>query len=79
MPVASALVVNLATPATRFAVPSVELPSRKVTVPVGVPLVAVTVAVKVTLVPTGTVAADEVRLVVVVGVTEAAWLNITTK
>jgi len=48
-PTASADVENAAMPpGSRVAVPRVVLPSRKVTVPVGVPVVPVTVAVKVT-------------------------------
>ena len=50
-PVDSAEVVNVALPAERLAVPSVETPSKNVTVPVGVPAAgatALTVAVKVT-------------------------------
>lgn len=49
MPTASEEVVNVAEPVeSRVDAPMVEAPSRKEMVPVGVPEVAVTVAVKVT-------------------------------
>ena len=49
MPTASAEVVNEPAPVeSSVAVPMLEPPSRKVTVPVGVPAVALTVAVNVT-------------------------------
>jgi hypothetical protein len=51
LPTASAEIANVALPALKLAVPRVEAPSRKVTVPVGVPApgeTALTVAVKVT-------------------------------
>jgi hypothetical protein len=51
-PNASAEVVNAATPELRPTVPRVVAPSRKVTVPVGVPPAPVTVAVNVTGWPT---------------------------
>lgn len=53
-PTPSALVVYIATPADNVPLPSVVVPSRKFTEPVGcaVPLVSVTVAVNVTLLPT---------------------------
>jgi len=47
-PTASAEVLNVALPLASVAVLSVDAPSLKVTVPVGVPPVEVTVAVKVT-------------------------------
>ena len=51
-PTASAEVVNTAAPVeSSVAVPMVDAPSRKVTVPVGVPEVALTAAVKVTACP----------------------------
>lgn len=51
-PTANADVVNEAAPVeSSVAVPMVEVPSRKVTVPVGVPEVALTVAVKVSACP----------------------------
>ena len=47
-PTVSVDVVNIALPPLSVPVPSVVVPSLNVTVPVGVPDVAVTVAVKVT-------------------------------
>jgi hypothetical protein len=58
------LVVKVATPeAFNVPVPRLAVPFRKVTVPVGVPPLPVTVAVKVILVPTETEAAELVRTV----------------
>lgn len=52
MPTASAEVVNEAAPVeSRADEPKVDVPSRNVTVPVGVPEVALTVAAKVTACP----------------------------
>jgi hypothetical protein len=64
-------VVNVAVPPLRVAVPSAVLPSRKVTVPVGVPdpgATALAVAVKVTACPTVEGLGEELTAVVV-----AAW------
>jgi hypothetical protein len=75
-PSASVDVVNVATPAPfNVPVPSTVAPSIKVTVPVGTPLpgFCVTVAVKVTLVPTFTFAALAIRVVDV-----CARLTVTT-
>src|SRR5262249_25073599 len=67
LPTARAAVANVATPlAFSVAVPRLVVPSRKVTVPVGVPVAgatAVTVAVKVTDWPNTTGLADEVSAV----------------
>lgn len=81
-PTASELVVNVATSdEPRVPLPSVALPSRKVTCPVGdgVPAVPVTVADSVTLVPKTLVAGALRTVVVAVGaaamtVSEAAAL-----
>jgi hypothetical protein len=57
--------VNVALPPARLAVPRVEPPSRKVTVPVGVPApgeTALTVAVKVTAWPDADGFTDEVTV-----------------
>ena len=51
MPNASVEVLNVALPLLSVPEPSVVVPSLKVTVPVGVPPVEVTVAVKVTAAP----------------------------
>lgn len=51
VPLASDEVLNVALPPLRVPVPSMSVPSLKVTVPVGVPPVEETVAVKVTAVP----------------------------
>jgi hypothetical protein len=51
LPTASVLLLNVALPAESAGLPSVVAPSLKVTVPVGVPAVEVTVAVNVTIVP----------------------------
>jgi hypothetical protein len=66
-PAASELVEYVATPEALSApLPSVVPPSRNVTEPLGPgALVPVTVAVKVRLVPVGTLLAEEVRAVVV--------------
>ena len=66
MPTASDEVVNVALPPVRLAVPRVEAPSRKVTVPVGVPApgeTALTVAVNVTAWPDADGFTDEVTVV----------------
>ena len=49
LPTGSVLMLRLANPSTSVAAPIALLLDRKVTVPVGVPYVEVTVAVKVTL------------------------------
>src|SRR5262245_32488163 len=65
-PAVSVVVVNVATPPTpTAAVPSVFVPSRNVTVPVGVPVAALTVAVNVTASPAAEGFAEEIRFVVV--------------
>lgn len=67
LPAASELVAYVATAELSVPVPSLVLPSRKVTVPVGVPLLPeppATVAVKVTLVPAGTLVAEAFSVVV---------------
>ena len=65
----SALVCKVATPFTRVtALPSWVAPSKKVTVPVGVPLPTFTVAVKVTALPLADGLAEEARTVEVVWV-----------
>ena len=68
LPVASELVAYVATPEPlRVPEPSLVAPSRKVTVPVGVPLLPeapATVAVKVTLVPVVMVVAEAFSVVV---------------
>ncbi len=64
-PTVSRLVAKVATPPVRLDVPSTWLLSLKVTVPVWVPLAAVTVAVKVTASPTTAGLADVVTVVVV--------------
>src|SRR5581483_11874078 len=64
---AKAAVVNVAEPPESVAVPSVVVPSRKVTVPLGVPVpgaTAVTVAVKVTPWPNTEGLTEEVTVVV---------------
>jgi hypothetical protein len=66
LPTDSDDVVNVALPAVRLAVPRVEAPSRKVTVPVGVPTpgeTALTVAVNVTAWPDADGFTDEVTVV----------------
>ena len=69
------MVVRVATPlAFKVALPSCDVPSMKVTVPVGIPapgLTALTVAVKVTNWPTAEELADDESVVVVL-----AWLTI---
>src|SRR5437868_712334 len=78
LPTARAEVENIAVPvADRVTVASVMLPSRKLTVPVGVPAPgapALTVAVKVTAWPNTTALAEEVTVVVV-----AAWLIVCVR
>lgn len=68
MPGARVEVVNIATPfELSDELPIEVVPSRKVTVPVGIPdVLEVTVAVKVTGCPTGTGFAEEPSAVVVV-------------
>ena len=66
MPTDSDEVANVALPELKLAVPSVAAPSRKVTVPVGVPapgVTALTVAVKVTDWPNTDGFTDEVTVV----------------
>jgi hypothetical protein len=66
LPTESDEVVNVALPPARVAVPRVDAPSRKVTVPVGVPApgeTALTVAVKVTAWPVADGFTDEVTVV----------------
>src|SRR5207248_3525332 len=59
-------VVKLATPPVpRVAVPSVAVPSRNVTVPDGVPVAALTVAVNVTASPAADGLAEDASVVVV--------------
>jgi hypothetical protein len=66
VPIASALAVKVATPlAFNVPVPSVVVPSTKVTVPAGMPFGEVTVAVKVTGVPVAVGEAVVARAVVV--------------
>src|SRR5712692_7041530 len=72
-PAPSADVVRVAVPPLRDLVPSVVVPSRKVTEPVGVPTpgdVTVTVAVRVTGCPNTGAVGDTVSVVVV-----EAWLT----
>jgi len=67
-PCAKVEVVNVAMPPDSVPVPSVVAPSRKVTVPDGLPApgaTTATVAVKVTLCPTVDGFTDDVRLVLV--------------
>jgi hypothetical protein len=64
VPAVLKLVVKVATPLPFNApVPRLAVPFRKVTVPVGVPALPLTVAVKVTLAPAATEAAEVVRVV----------------
>jgi hypothetical protein len=68
MPNANVLVVNVAMPPDTAPVPRVVVPSKNVTVPVGLPapgLTTVTVAVKVTLCPEVDGFTDEARPVAV--------------
>ena len=68
-PTANAEVVNVAVPPDTVPVPRVVVPSRKVTVPVGLPApgaTGATVAVKVTDCPNTDGLADEATVVVVV-------------
>ena len=67
MPTESDEVVNVATPPERFTTPIDALPSRKVTVPVGVPAdcgLPATAAVNVTTMPKLEGLSEEVRVVV---------------
>jgi hypothetical protein len=64
-PAGRAVVVRVATPAVTVPVPRDVTPSRKFTVPVGVPAAAVTVAVKVMLAPAVMLATGAVSAVVV--------------
>ena len=73
-PAARVEVVNVAVPLVRVAVPRLAAPSRKVTVPVGVPApgaTALTVAVKVTDWPNVDGLVEEATVVV-----ELAWLTV---
>ena len=70
----SALVVTAACPFTRFPVPSSVAPSENVTVPVGVPIPAETVAVKLTLVPMSAGFGATTRSVVV-GAAVTVWVT----
>jgi hypothetical protein len=54
VPAASELVVYTAVPLATATVPSVDVPSRNVMLPVGVPLVALRLAVSVTVAPAAT-------------------------
>ena len=66
LPTERLLVVMLATPVgLRGPLPREEAPSEKLTVPVGVPLAVVTVAVKVTVWPETEGLAEDARVVVV--------------
>ena len=65
-PAVNADVVKVAVLPVRFTVPIFVVPSKKVTVPVGVPIDAFTVAVKVTLCPSIEGFNDDVTVVVVV-------------
>ena len=65
LPLDSADVVKLACPLLSVAEPSAVAPSLNVTVPVAVPLLAATLAVKVTAWPTVDGFADEVNVVAV--------------
>ena len=65
-PAGSVVRTRVATPpAFSVAVPTDPLASEKVTMPVGVPSLLVTVAVKVTVAPWGTLVGDAVSVVVV--------------
>jgi predicted small secreted protein len=64
-PSASDEVVNVATPAASMAVPRAVAPSLNVTVPMGVPALLVTVALKVTACPTLLGLTEDVSVVVV--------------
>lgn len=80
VPSASAAVVNVFTPLAFSApVPRVVVPSRKVIVPVGVPVVAVRVAVSVTGVPVTTVVADAVRRFVVAKIPTVSVRTVETE
>ena len=66
MPMISVEVVNVAPPPLSAEVPSTVVPSRNVTVPVGVPVVdELTVAVKVTDCPRSEGFAEDIRTVLV--------------
>ena len=75
-PTGSVVVVNVATPLANVPVPSVVEPSMKVTVPVGVPLAADTVAVSVSLLP-WVIDVAEAFSVVVVEITTGAGADTT--
>ena len=64
-PAARVLVVRVATPLVSVAVPRLVEPSRKLTLPVGVPPLAVTVAVMVTVAPAAAGLGLAVKTVVV--------------
>jgi len=69
VPIASAAVAYVATFELSAPVPTCVVPSRKATIPdgAGLPVVPVTVAVKVTLAPVSMFVAEGVRAVVVPG------------
>ena len=75
VPDGSAVVVTVATAPFNAPVPSFVAPLLNVTVPVGVPLAAVTVAVKVTDCPRVEGFADEDRVVVLV-ILFTFWLRV---
>ena len=64
-PALKAAVARVAWPETRAVLPSDVLPSKNVTVPVGVPAILLTVAVNVTDWPAFDGLADELKVVVV--------------
>jgi len=70
-------VAKLAVPPLSVPLPSTVLPFLNVTVPVGVPLAALTVAVKVTDWPAVTVAAEVASVVVVAAA--AGWLTVSVR
>ena len=71
LPSVSEEVVNAAAPAASVAVPITVAPSLKETVPLGVPALLVTVAVKVTACPTLLGLTEDASVVVVA----AGWLT----
>ena len=78
MPAGSSVVLKVAVPFDRLAVPKVVLPATKVTEPVGVvpvPDCRPTVAVNVTDVPDAALVGDAVTAVVVA--VEPAWVTVT--
>ena len=75
VPAESVLTVRDATPLVRAALPMLVAPSKKDTLPVGVPLVDVTVAVSTALAPAATGLGVAVSMVVVaVALTTSATL-----